>query len=67
MLDFASRFSVKEAMWLRDNNQPDPAKGYMRTTRKVWRISKCVANEHGCTGGCERKRKRKHHEAAVGL
>ena len=59
MLDFDAKFSGKEAMWLRDNNQPDPDKGYMRTTRKVWRVSKCVASEHGCTGGCEGKRGRK--------
>ena len=57
MLDFKSKFSVKEAMWLRDDNQPDPAKGYMRTTRKVWRLSKCIASAgKPCRGQCKRKR-----------
>jgi hypothetical protein len=57
LIDFASRFSVKEAMWLGDDNQPDPAKGFMRTTRKVWRLSKCIASVGaGCTGQCKRKR-----------
>lgn len=35
--------TVKAAMWLRDDNQPDPAKGYMRTVLKVWRITKKAA------------------------
>ena len=35
--------TVKSAMWLRDDNTPDPAKGYMRTILKVWRITKKAA------------------------
>ena len=40
LLDFDKKYSVNEAMWLGDDNQPDPTKGYMRTIRKVWRITK---------------------------
>ena len=31
------------SLWLQDNNQPDPRKGYMRTIRRVWRLRKCTA------------------------
>ena len=50
--------TVASAMWLRDDdNQPDRNKGLMRTIRKVWRLSKCIASVGaGCRGQCKRKR-----------
>ena len=37
-------------LWLANNNQPNPKKGYMRTIRKVYRVYKC-ANPGGCCKG----------------
>ena len=47
---------VKEALsslWLRPDNEPDPRRGYLRTLRKVWRLSKCsAADPASCKGSC---------------
>ena len=51
-------FEVTEplsSLWLRQDNQPDPERGYMRTIRKVWRVYKCCAGadlKGVCKGEC---------------
>jgi hypothetical protein len=40
------------SLWLGADNQPNPKKGYFRSIRKVWRISKCCNPGAGCRGAC---------------
>ena len=42
------------SLWLGADNQPDPAKGYMRSIRKVWRVTKCSKPLTKCKGACIR-------------
>jgi hypothetical protein len=42
------------SLWIRADNRPDPGKGYMRSIRKVWRVSKCSRPDSGCRGACVR-------------
>ena len=37
---------------LRDDNQPDPKKGYMRSIHRVYRVTKCSNPGTGCRGAC---------------
>ena len=56
LLDFDSMYSVREAMWLGEDNQPDPNRSYMRTIRKVWRITKKPAaadRKRGRSSDCD--------------
>ena len=43
------------SLWIRADNRPDPEKGYMRSVRKVWRVSKCRSPGSGCRGMCVRR------------
>lgn len=45
---------VLSSLWLRADNQPNPDKGYMRSIRKVWRVTKCCNPGTGCRGACIR-------------
>lgn len=40
------------ALWLGSDNQPNPKKGYMRSIRKVLRMTKCCKPDTGCRGEC---------------
>ena len=46
------------SLWLRDDNQPDRDKGFLRSIRKVWRIYRCSRPGSGCRGKCALKRPR---------
>jgi hypothetical protein len=41
------------SLWLRDDNQPDRDKGWLRLIRKVWRIYPCTRPGAGCRGECK--------------
>ena len=43
-------------LWLGDNNQPDPNKGYFYKILKAYRVYKCTSNHPGCKGSCARSR-----------
>ena len=40
------------SLWLQSDNQPNPAKGYMRSIRKVWRVTRCENPNGVCRGAC---------------
>ena len=40
------------SLWLGADNQPNTKKGYMRSIRKVWRVTKCCHPGTGCRGEC---------------
>ena len=56
--DTTMPLTSEHPLWLRDDNQPDRDKGWLRSIRKVWRISKCTRPDTGCRGECARKRPR---------
>ena len=41
------------SLWLKDTNQPDRNKGYMRSIHRVWRVYRCNQHGTGCKGGCD--------------
>ena len=51
LLDHGANESLA-SLWLGSKNQPNPHKGYMRSIRKVWRMTKCCNHGTGCRGEC---------------
>ena len=51
--DFTLRTSARY-LWLDENGQPDPARGYMRTIRRIYRLTKCTGG-HDCKGACNKR------------
>ena len=45
-------------LWLRADNQPHREYGWLRSIRRVWRLSPCGRPGSGCRGECARKRPR---------
>mgnify|MGYP007125161324 CR=1 FL=1 len=54
----AMRLTSEHPLWLRNDNQPDRERGWLRSIRKVWRLSPCNRPGGGCRGECARKRYR---------
>ena len=54
LLDHGANESLA-SLWLGPKNQPNPHKGYMRSIRKVWRVTKCCHPGTGCRGECIRR------------